>query len=246
MVTGKQTSEAEGKLPLDIANVDEHGVSRVDRRADAKKEATEGSEEAREQTKPKEGQKTSSEAPKTFTEEEIEKRIASVKGGYEGTLNKMRGDLKATQKRFDDMVQQQEEQSLAAYIKNVEDAGGDVDVARRTAEVQRQARTRERAIAQREAELQERETLLNEAGRTKAALDLVQSYQLGEKAVEELLKAEDLEKMENKALKMHIDALKGKTVPPENPDKAKGKTEGLDTSKMPLTTRLGMAWEGKI
>ncbi len=242
MTETNQTSGDQGKLPMEVGNVDASGVSHLNT-----KEATPKSLEAR--TEPEnvgdtKAQETKS-TPKTYTEEDLNQRIATVKGGHEGTVKQMRAEMAKLKEQITTAQQAAEEARQNAWLDAIRESGGDVNVAQKVIERDKVVRATEARQMAREAELSEKEAMLNEAGRTKSALDMVSQYGLDRAVVDELLKASDPRDMEIKALKLHAEKLKTSARPSESPDKGQS-GKGLDISKMSIRERLGAAAEGRI
>jgi len=239
--TQTPTSEEQGgKLPIDFAGADERGNVRLGKATE--KEATLPAPEAQKGEAGGEEAKT----PKAYSQKELDERIATAVGGHEGTVKKMRDDYKTIQQRLDNLQTQYDERELDGWIATIEKDGGNVDLAKQMAERERATKKVVLELARREAALSDKEAILNEAGKVKTAHDLAKSYELGDEAVDELLKAETMEAMENKALKLQVEKLRVLAQKPEEPDKGLGDMKGIDISKLSLTQRLGLAAEGKI
>ncbi len=242
MDTNNQTSSESGKLPIDVGNVDANGVSHLDTKV-APPTTTEARTETASGEKPAQAAQTV--APKTYSEDELNQRVASIKGGHEGTVKQMRAEMAKLKEQATQAAQAAEDARQSAWIEAIKQSGGDIDVATRIVERDRAVRATEARLAAREAELSEREATLNEAGRGKMAYDLIGQYGLDPKVVDVLLKTSDPRDMEIQALKLHAEKLKTTARPPETPDKGQGQ-KGLDISKLTIRQRLGMAAEGKI
>jgi hypothetical protein len=249
-----QPSGAPGQLPIDIKNVDEHGQSRISNsealrnalvKAEAPPDVKKGDESAP-AAKPVGDKPAAAPAPKMLTETEVEQRIKTIQGGHEGTVKKMRADIAALQAQIAEAHTKAEEASIASYLRAVEEKGGDVDAAKQTVELNRQAKSLLAKAAAKEAELAEKEAKLNDAGKGKYANDLVAQYGLTAADLPKLLEATDDVDMERRALKLHVEALNIKAKPPEHPDPALNRAKGVDVSKLPINTRMGMAMEGQI
>ena len=246
-----QPSGTPGQLPIDVKNVDENGMSRLEvapKLAPVAKsgEATKDANEGRAQANVADQAAGNPPAPKTYTEEELNQRIESIKGGHKGTVEKMRADIAKLNATIADLSNKAEEANLAAYLQQIEAKGGDVEAAKAVINLQRQSRQALAAVQAKEAELAEKEAMLNEAGRGKFAHDMLKQYGLAEADLPKLLEATDDVDMERRALKLHVASLTNKARAPEAPDHAANKAKGIDTSKMPIATRMGMAMEGQI
>ncbi len=240
MALETQTPETPGQLPIDVNNKDANGQSSLI----PQKEAPKVVEGARQETKVT-GTEAKTPAPEIYTEEELNQRLATVKGGHEGTVKQMREQLAAAKKAAQEARDLLDQQKEEAWLKSIEGNGGDVNVAKAIIDRDRAVRVAQAAQVAKEAELSEREAILNEAGRTKTVLDLMATYELPPTAKEKLLAAQTPEVMENLALKMHVEKLKGKGVQAENPDKGTGQ-KGVDISKLSIKQRMGMAMEGRL
>jgi len=177
---------------------------------------------------------------------EHQKIIDSLKGGHKGTADKMRSEIAALTQAQIDLQTQTDEASTAAWLRRVEEDGGDVKVAQSIAERARTSKKLERELATRQADIDSKLAILNEAGFKKTAYDLVATYKLGEDALEELLKAESPVEMENKALKLAREKEGAESRPTEKLDKAVASTKGVDLSKYSLERQAGMAMEGEL
>jgi len=189
------------------------------------------------------------EAPKTYSQEEYDQAITSIKAGQKGTVDKMRTDLAVAIQRSETLEIEAEEKATTKWLQGVVDGGADsatIDAAKTIAERGKAVAKAEREAKQTKAELTERETLLNIAGRGKLAHELATTHGLGKEAVETLLEAENPIGMENAALKLRLEKDKEKAQPVEKPDKGVASTKGVDTSTIPAIRRLGLAMEGEL
>lgn len=250
MVKPTTTSdEPKGQLPIDIkAAPNDAGTVDITKKNDIvealkKEEATQKVEEAQEETKTKAEEVV--EAPKveakTFSQEDFDKQFAVLKGGYEGTVSKLKADIKALTDDLETRKRQAEEQALNDWVKSIEDDGGNVDVARKIIERERTVRKLEETLANKEAQLDDLAAKLSAAGKVKAADDLIKTHGLSEDIREELLKAEDLIQMENSALRLRLEAREAEGKQPEKVGNVvRASTKGMDLSKMSPEQRLGM------
>ena len=186
-------------------------------------------------------------APETITKEEHERVIGTIKGGHKGTTEKLTGDIKALKTSLGEIQERYEEQERAGWLAKIEQDGGDVSTAKAITERDKESKKNERDFAERLANIESREVLLNEAGKSKSAYDLIRTHGLGEGALEGLLKSESLVEMENMALKLKLDKQGADSRPSETPDKGqKASTKGQDLTKVPVDRRLGMLMEGEL
>lgn len=180
----------------------------------------------------------------TYTTEELEKRINSVKGGYEGTIQKLKNDYRQAQDEIARARAEAEEVGYTKFIQDVEKAGGDVNVARQIVETQKQQAQRETELRAIEEMVTVRMAALNEFGRQEKASTLVKELGLPAASKEELLKAETPEQMETKALRL---ALQSRTIAAQPPLKTdsniKSGKSGRDLSQMGDAEKMGYALE---
>ena len=184
--------------------------------------------------------------PKSYSEEDWNKR-QSAWDTQTSALTKEReaiaGQLAQIQEAHENLRAQTEEQKLADWLKSVETDGGDVNQARQIVEAQKQVSKQIRDIEKRERQLSEQTTKAGIALKLMTAKDLIKEHDLGDDALEGLLKSEDPTAMENQALKLKI----AKSLADAKPKTPIGggvpTTKGLDLSKLSLTERAGRAIE---
>ena len=241
----KTPPEGGGQLPVDRIGDDEGDNIFAGKPAD--KEATEDKEGAQ-VVKGQEGVEVAPQ-PK-YTEAELEQRIVTTKGGYEGTIKKLQGDItvakqaaEEAKKQYDDFTAQMEEQRLTAWLKSVEDGGGDVDYARQVADAQRTVTKQQRDLMAREREATRVATENAVALKFIVAHRLVKEHDLGEDSLEKLLEAEDASTMENKALTLKLEKVQAGQQPVTTVDSGVGSTKGRDLSKLSISERLSAVLE---
>ncbi len=205
--------------------------------------ATEATEETKEA---KEGEEAKGKV-KTYSEEDIEKVKASVKGGYEGTVKEMKGRVEKLQQELDQAIASATQLQSESFLKSVETQGLDVNMARQIVERERAVSAKERQFNTAIAQLVEKEAELSKAAKSKQATDLISEYGLPKEKISELLEAETSSDMENKALKLYITKTKTEAKKSVKVDQGTqtGKA-GIDISKMNPSEALGLAIEGKI
>lgn len=250
MVDKETPTETPGKLPIDVdvkPDDDENVDIRSERREpkEATKEAVEAPEKPTEPKK-EEGAEEAPPPEKLYSEKELQERLVSAVGGHKGTVTKLQTDMKAMQTKYAALEEQRETAGWDAFIKSVEEDGGDVNKARQLAEREKTSSKRQRDLDAKELLIEEKTALLNEAGRQKTATELVTTYQLGEDTLAKLLEAENPTEMENMALKLAVTKGKIEAKPPEKPSKDVTTTRGKDLSGMKIEERIGKAIEGEI
>lgn len=225
------TEEALGKLPEEVPPEKPEAQG-----GEAKVPA--GEQGGEEGTPPKE---------RSYTQKEVDQLVGSIKGGHEGTVQKMREDVKKLQQALTEAQALKDEHELASFVQKATEGGIEPSLAKQIAERERVVRKLERDLSSKLTEFEEREKILNEAGKTKAAYDLIKTYELDESILEDLLKSANPTEMENKALKLHVEKVKVEAHLPEKTAKSQAvKPTGRDTSKMSDIEKLGLAAEGLL
>ena len=170
------------------------------------------------------------EAPKTHTQVEIDALISAQKSewdvkrqeheiGHKAELEKIRSEHEAT-------LAQLQERDTATFLKQVEEAGGDVDMAKRLAGMQTDISKRERTIQQQQVTVD-------------ATLKYIDANRLSTQYgvdMTELLKANNPVEMENIALKLHNIKLKTES------DEAKKAPQKIDSG---TSSGAGEGWRDK-
>ncbi len=177
--------------------------------------------------------------PKTYTEDEWRK-FQSAKDSEVARITRQQQD---TQKQLDQILKTQKEAEYNAFLKSVEDAGGDVNAAQQVIARTRQVDETAFKLAQRETELNQQSAILVQAAKNKTALDLIGTYSLDKGVLEQLLNSETSVEMENKALKLHVAKLTAAKTPVTKIDSGVGSTKGRDTSHMSDSEKMGLAIE---
>lgn len=234
-----------GGLPIDHANVDDKGNTDITGRQDDSKKAMDGDNGAQDGEPDDKGadEKPSTPAPKTFSEEEVTRLAKSLKDGHEGTVKKMRQELADARKELERIRDEQEENQWASFLNQSKEGGVPEDIAQRFVDRAKTLSKAERDFAKRIAQLEERESLLNEAGKSKKAYDLIKEHGLGEDMATALLEAEDEKEMELKALRLRLESVTAASKPKENVPQGLGAQPGIEWDKLSDSQRMGRALE---
>lgn len=160
--------------------------------------------------------------------------IRQMQAGHKGTIKEM-------QKQFRELESKAKEREDAAYLRQVEDAGGDVEAAKRFIAREAQITERERQIREREGEIEAKAKESDEGLKAIAAERLIKEFGLEPTARGELLKAQQPIEMENIALKMALEKSKTGQKPTTKVDSTVTSTKGVDWSKLSVRERLELA-----
>ena len=180
----------------------------------------------------------------TFTKEELEERLNSVKHGYEGTIQKMREDLKQAEEAAARAQLEAEEDSYNKFIGEVEKSGGDVNMAKTMVTMQRELNARERELQKMESTMVERLVSVNELAKAEKASKLMKELGLPEASRDELLNSKSPVDMETKALRLALQKQAQASTPTRKTDSSvKTGKSGRDLSTMPDTEKMGYALE---
>lgn len=178
-----------------------------------------------------------------YTDEELSQRLASVKGGYEGTVK----ELKTINKQLKEQLAQIKEQAQQAeYTQLFTDLDAEprmVNFAKKLQEDWKKLNTDRQKLDQQLEEWEPRLAELNEAGKRKKAYDLVKEHGLDESTTEELVKAENSGAMEIAALRLAIEKSKVAARLPAKPTGTTPSTQGRDLSKLSDSEKFGIALE---
>lgn len=222
----------------------------------APEKATEEKVEAQPESQETAGEtaKAKVEQETAITKEALEKAVeeakATVKGGYEGTVKKMREDITRLQQQYVAAQMQLEERNNAALLEQVKAQGGDINLAQEIINRAKTIAQRERDLAAKEqARLEEHAQIeavkaeLNQAARNKKMLDLIAEYKLPKEAARELATARDSTEMELIAVKTAMKA--AKAVKPATKVASEGGTggDGVDLTKLSRREALKLALE---
>jgi len=175
------------------------------------KVATEETKEAQEVKA--ESEKTETPKEETITPEALAKAIeeakATVKGGYEGTVKKMREDIQKLEQAHQQALARAAELEQQTFLKQVESSGGDMTVAQQiiarakaTAAREQELATQASTLAEQKAQLDVLTAELNKAALGKLVGDLITQYNLPKTAATELATASNPTEMKLKAVEM--------------------------------------------
>jgi len=183
--------------------------------------------------------------PRSYSEDEWNKR-QSAWDKQVGTKEK---EFKASQERLtelsaklEELQSQSEEAKMAGWLQKVEADGGDVKIAQRIVEAQREvAKARKEAFSLK-SEWETKSKVAEEGLKALAVEELIRTYKLDPAEYKEkLLEAKSPVEAENIALKAARE-----TVPIKEPEKlapATGAIAGIDLSKVPASMALGFLLE---
>ena len=242
-------TQPDGKLPIDFPNVDDKGNTRIVKgeevRPDAKG-AQDGDKTPNGQPQP--NQPTEPVAPKMFSEEEVNQRLETIKGGHKGTVDKMRQEIERLRGETSVAKQREVEIEYDNWLRKLSESGDSENLALARAIAERDKTTRKERT---EFEKERQETLklkkeLDEAGKMKFVHDTIKKYELSEDHVEALSNLEDRWEIAARAAELSLEQVKAKAVAPVKTDKGSGKPVPRDLSKMPMNERLGRAMEGEF
>lgn len=160
-------------------------------------------------------------APQTFNKEDWDKRESEWNKRYSGLDSK----LSKTTEQYNKLQQELEElrnaKSLAeeqALLKTAELNGEDINVVKTTLEKRRATEARERELAQWEERLKSQEAALIEAARVRKAQEYAAQFNLADSELDDLLKSETPEQMENKALRLALQKQQTASIKPTKLD----------------------------
>ena len=240
-------AQPEGKLPIDFPTVDDEGNTRIVKGKEVRPDA----KGAQDGDKTPEGQLQPSQPaePKMVTEEEVNQRLETIKGGHKGTVDKMRQEIERLRGDLTTAQQQTLDKEYDNWLRALEESGDDKNSALARAVAQRDKETR-KAMADFDKTRQETLKLkkeLDEAGKMKFVHDTIKKYELSEDYVEALSNLEDRWEIAAKAAELSLEKVKAQAVAPVKTDKGNAaKPVPRDLSKMPLNERLGRAMEGEF
>jgi len=185
--------------------------------------------------------------PKTYSEEEYTKALETERKRYAGLdekLTKVSKRYEETTTKLDEMRREAESAQLQNFLGNLDNSGLDPRAATSLQTMLRQAQEDRVQLRQLTETLREKEELLNEAGKNKAAFDIVREYELGEDTLGDLLKSNDVAEMRVKALELRLEKIKQEQQPVvKTAQPAGGIQEPVDYSKLNPSIALGMLVE---
>ena len=177
---------------------------------------------------------------RTYSEEEwntrqssIDKQTTKVQGEHQVAVEKI-------QANYENLLTQQQAQQATAFLKQVEDAGGDMTAAKAVVELQGRLQQRERELGKKETDFTAQQTQVFEGLKRLDANRLATQYGIDEKP---LFEATNLVEMENIALKLSIEKGKTEQKPVVQTDTGVPSAKGVDLSAMSLQQRVAWALE---
>jgi hypothetical protein len=244
-----QTLEpTKGKLPLDFQG-DEHGNVRLSKGVEVRPDA-DGAQDDTATPEPNGQPQTQTEpiAPKLIPEEEVERRIATIKGGHEGTVNKMRQEIEKLSEELSKAQQAMLDKEYENWLRALREEGDGegVDLAKALAERDKRLRAEQMQFEKEKAEIMRLKKELDEAGKMKFVYETIKEYGLTDDHVEVLANLEDRWEIRAKAADLALEQTKAKAVAPVKTDKGSGKPAPRDLSGMPIEERLGLAMAGEL
>jgi len=191
------------------------------------------------------------EAPteRMFSQAEWDKRQSSIDTAHKKELANIQ-EKSATKAReqaeaLETAQLQIEEAETKAFLRMVEEQGGDMDSAKAIAKARTDAATEGRRLQMLKAELEAERETLTIAGKAKKAHDLVKEHGLDEDALDGLLEAENPDQMEAKALRLRLEKSKTEERPSTKTAAGRGSTKGGDLSGSPPSIVLGTLMEAE-
>lgn len=182
-------------------------------------------------------------APKMFSEEEVNNRIATIRGGHEGTVKKMRGEIAELNQRITDLQTQSRDAEYENWARALEESGSkdQASLIRKASELEKSTRLDRANFEKEKASILAIKAELDEAGKRKYVEDVLKEYSLPNDQLEVLLALEDRKDIKVKATELALEQAKSAAVPPTNLDKGPTRPTKVDFSKMPMDTRMGTA-----
>ncbi len=215
-------------------------------------EAKEGAETTKTETPEGTKEASTEEAPltKDVVTRMIDEAKASVKGGYEGTIAQIKKERDDAKRAVQEAAARVEQAQNEAFIRQVQEQGGDVDAAKQLVARQTVISQRERDLEALATKLSETQERLNQAAKGKRVLDLMTEYKLPKETAGELSKANTDAEMELAAIKL---AQRQEKVAAKKPEKVAGATGGgqggFDLDKATpaqMQEALKLALQGKL
>lgn len=223
----------------DSTSVDDKGQPQdIDKDEGAVKESVEGAgDEKVEEEK---------EAPteRTYSQEEFSKLQSKLDTQLKEAGERSATQMKELQDSLNAALEAADEARGQAFVRQVEENGGDVGAAKALVAREQAVVKQERDAKALQIAMTQQQVILNEAGKGKQALDLIKEHGLDESATEELLKATDPTVMENIALKLRLEKGVAEQRKPTKTDQSAGSdTKGRDLSQLPPSMVLGTLME---
>jgi len=166
----------------------------------------------------KEEGKETPKAPRTYSEEDWNKRQSSWDKGLEELKKQHKEEIKQIRGQLQQQLRQD-------FLRKVEEEGGDVTKAGDLFD-------REQAILAKEQEVGEGLALLEKVKKDQDASDFIEKFDLPKEAKDQLLKAGSPAEMRSIALELALEKEKAGKTPPVKTASAVGTGKGVDTSKM--------------
>ena len=187
-------------------------------------------------------------APKTFTEEEVNRRIETLKGGHKGTVDKMRQDIERLSSELSKAQQQALEKEYDNWLRALKEEGDGetLDLEKAIAQRDRMTRAERAEFEKDKAKVLALKEELDAAGKMKFVHETIKKYELSEDYVETLSNLDDRWEIAAKAAELALEQTKAKAVAPVKTDKGGGKPAPADVSKMSWREQAGRALAGEF
>ena len=182
-------------------------------------------------------------APRTYSEEEWNKRQSKLDAEATKERTKFDGKTKELQQLLEQSQQQLEEAQSQTFLRTLEEQGGNVDAGKTLLAREQAFRAAVKGFEATKVQQEELQEKLNVAGRAKFAHELMQTYKLEGDAEEALFKAENDGEMENIALKLHVENLKTEQRQPAKVDPGVTVTKGVNLDHLPPDILAGTLME---
>jgi hypothetical protein len=212
-------------------------------------EAAQKAEPAKQEQKQEAVTKTVTAPSKTYTEDEVTQRINTVRGGHEGVVKKMRGDVDSLTKKLTEAQEMGRQMEYTNWMRALKETGADgntVDIAEKMFARDKQTRAERAAYEKEKAELLTLKAELDEAGKMKFVHETMTKYGLPSDYLETLSGLEERAEIQAKAADLALERAKTQAVPAAQPDKGEGKPAPRDFSKMPENMKLGILMEESL
>jgi Skp family chaperone for outer membrane proteins len=240
-----QAPEAQpGKLPIDFKG-DADGNVKIS----GGKEVLPAAEKAREGETPAKveapAQPVVADAPKMISEEEVNRRLETIKGGHKGTVDKMRGEIEKLNAKIAETTEAMTQKEYDNWIRLITENGDgkSLDLAKQVFSMDKAVRARASDLQKKEAEVLALKKELDEAGKMKFVGEQIKKFGLSEDVFDSLANLEDRGEIKARAAELALEQTKAAAVPPVKTDSSKAQPAPRDFSKMPLNSRLGMLME---
>jgi len=178
--------------------------------------------------------------PRVYSSEEWNTRQSSIDKRMDEVQKQHQTAVGKIQANYENLLTQQQAQQATAFLKQVEEAGGDMTAAKAVVELQGKLQQRERELGKKETDFTAQQTQVFEGLKRLDANRLATQYGIDEKP---LLEATNPVEMENIALKLAIEKGKTERKPPVKTDTGVPSAKGVDLSGMTLEQRARWAIE---